>query len=284
MISSAGQGIGQLLTSLMSSSLTTKQAAQQAAAGLTNLQKAGSQCANSFVQLTQAAQQATTIYQTSKGAFDILLSSIGTLLTPVIGVLAAGFLQLADFVVNKILPAFQALYDFLGSKGLLGAAVGGAVGGTVGGIAGTAGGAIGGAAIGSAILPGIGTVAGGAIGAWLGGTVGATTGAVGGAVLGGLGGKAVGEATKTNNREPWPGANEYLEMVRQQMVVGLGKQGQVGFSGIADVWKQVQMKSFMSPFEQMNLKLMQRQIQMLEQMIIKFGGRDTGVTKVGGTK
>ena len=250
---------GGVIQGLIGGLIAATTSANKFQATLQVMTQAGNQVANSFAQVAQAGLQAGGAAKTMFDAFQILLQAIGTAFTPVLFQLSIWFLRLSDLVIQKLVPAIQEWMKYLAAsakivlifaKALL-----------------TAKAAETGASLGSVFGP---------VGRLLGGLVGLTTGAQ-------LGENLIGDPSKMNfgfGRTSGPETDEQLQgrrddiergrLVLQEMRMNLGRQGQVGFSGIADVWKQVQMKSFMSPFEQMQLKYMQQQIDIAERTLARM--------------
>ena len=276
-------GIAQgLISGLTAAALSSKDFATMQKAASQTVMQAGKSVTQSFYQVADAGVKAGSATKVMGGAFDVLVSTIGTAFTPIIFKLATWFLNLADLVKDKLIPAIEEWYMNLNK----GAREGGrAVGETVGGGAGAIAGAKLGAGIGAAIpVPG-GTL----IGAGIGAVGGYFAGKYAGGEIGEKAGNALtGQGYRTGPAQPLGLAknNQNEQDILAEMRINLGRQGNVGFSGIADVWKQVQMKAFMSPFERKlldlqidALKAAERTAQNTDHIV---AGADLGIQRVGG--
>ena len=227
-LTAAGQGANQLVI------------AQQ------QLIKGTKQLNQSFLQL--ASRDSAGIGSATGGAFSILMSSFGSILTPALVPLAAAFLTLSDLISQRVVPALKELLQ-LGPKEVVKKAAD------------------------------------------------AETGLIA-KFLGFFGDKAgqiaVDARQKIADRAAAKEANKpsaedlflkNLDTVVRQMMVAMGQKGQVGFSGIADVWKQVQLKALMSPYEKRmwDLSKEQRDIAKDVRDFLKMlFGRGIGVQPIGG--
>lgn len=243
--------------------------------------KASKQVANSFTQLADQGFRAGSAAKVMGGAFDVMMSALGTAFAPIIFDITEAFLNLTDEIVNNLIPAIKEWYSNL-NKGAreTGRGVGENVGIAAGGLAG----AKIGTAVGSAFGP-IGTALGGLAGSLIGMLAGKWAGGEIGEKMGNL---ATGQGYRTGDHttnETRGRRNQHRKDMETELAMMIGRQGQVGFSGIADVWKQVQIKSFMSPFEKKLLDLSLQQLKELQDANRRNSGGfgDTNVKRVGGT-
>lgn len=231
MFSSAGN----LAIGFLASLARSQQALQQLSAA----QKAQTQLviqssravANSFLSVADAATSSSKVAQGASGAFNLLVNAVGLLLLPIISELGVAFLRLAEY--------FRDLAK--GDKGVGGKildigkeAAASLISGIIKGIA----------AADKGVKPGEAGFVHEGIRRWMG-----------------LDPKAGGAGADEADRQ------KMLQMIRDAMSFSLGMKGQVGFSSIADAWKQVQMKSFMSPFERLEIEILRDAVRKLDEQL-----------------